>query len=151
MTGNMPKASESRMRRHDDLVVGVPDDLVAMNAKFDQLAGIFREIHYHSERASDLAFKNAVAGVRGAHAGRIQADHFDQHLAAILKHAQNLADSTRGARHEMSMAEAKTQHDNIQEIRSQVDRARELAAGVHNDLDNLHSKLIQLEAMYKTD
>jgi hypothetical protein len=147
----MPKASESRMRRHDDLVVGVPDDLIALNAKFGQLANIFSEIHYHSERASNVAFENAIAGVGGEHAGHIVADSLDQHLAAILKHAQNLAASTRGSRHDMSLAEAKTQHDNIAEIRSQVDRAKELAAGVHNDLDSLHTKLIQLEAMYKTD
>ncbi len=151
MTGNITKASDTRMKRHDELVTGIPDDLIALRDKLDQMTNAFTQIHYQTERSSSLAFENAAKGVEGAHAGRIDANSLSDHLAAILKHAQNLAASTRGARHAMTSAEVTTQHDNIQEIRLQIDKARELAAGVHGDLDSLHSKLIQLEEMYKTD
>jgi hypothetical protein len=151
MTGNMPDASDTRMKRHDDLVAGIPDNLISLRDKLDQMTNAFSQIHYHTERSSSLAFENAVAGVQGAHAGKIEANHLSDHVAAILKHAQQLSASTRGARHAMTVAEVTTQHENIHEIRSQIGKARELAAGLHEDLDNLYTKLILLEEMYRTD
>ena len=151
MTGNMPDASDTRMKRHDDLVNGIPDNLIALRDKLDQMTNAFGQIHYHAERSSSLAFENAAVGVKGAHAGRLEANNLSDHVAAILRHAQELAASTGGARHAMTLAEVTTQHENIQEIRAQIGKAKELAAGLHEDLDNLYTKLILLEEMYRTD
>lgn len=151
MTGNMPEASDTRMKRHDDLVTGIPDNLIALRDKLDQITNAFGQIHYHTERSSSLAFENAVAGVKGKHAGKIEANNLSDHLDAILRHAQELASSTRGARHAMTLAEVTTQHENIQQIRSQIDKVRELSAGLHEDLVSLYTKLLLLEEMYRTD
>jgi|HubBroStandDraft_2_1064218.scaffolds.fasta_scaffold1372928_1 hypothetical protein len=151
MTGSMRDASDTRMKRHDDLVTGIPDHLIALRDKLEQMTNAFSQIHYHTERTSSLAFENAAPGVQGAHAGKIEANNLSAHLAAILKHAEQLATSTRGARHAMTLAEVTTQHENIREIRSQIDKVRELSAGLHGDLDSLHTKLVLLEEMYRTD
>jgi len=151
MSGNIGKASRRKMKRHDKLVQALPGKLRELNRKMRQLTSAFADIHKGTERASELSFAHAVAGVGGEHAGSIKAKHLSEHLAAIIEHADNISASTRGARHLLATSEIKANHKNLQDICSDVRQARELVTGVHNDLAELHSNLVLLREMYEPD
>ena len=151
MSGNIPGHGDTRMQRHDALVQSIPHDVRGVLDKTRDVEANFHSINQLTEAVSGLSFQNAAAGVRGAHAGSLGGNHLVEHIDAVHKHSINLAQSTRGERHQMSPDEVKSQHEKIGKIRVLVDNNRRLMAGIHEHLVDLHTKLALLEEIYSTE
>jgi hypothetical protein len=151
MSGQLQPHSKRRTKRHDKLVRSLPDDLNGVLHNTHKLEANFSHIREQSEGVSKLAFEHLPEGGKGKHAGHLAGKNLVEHLEATHRHAVNLADSTRGARHMMQPDEIKQQHAHIEKIRSLVGENKNLVAKIHDHLARLHLTLAQLEEMYQTD